>query len=79
MKRWQVQAAKARFSELLETCLVDGPQVVTKRGVEAAVLVPVEAWRALQASARPTADSARGDIPVPPRGRVRRRAPPRLP
>ena len=85
MKRWQVQAAKARFSELLETCLVDGPQVVTRRGVEAAVLVPVEAWRALQASARPTlkelllADSARGDIPVPPRGRVRRRAPPRLP
>jgi len=85
MRRWQVQDAKARFSELLETCLVDGPQVVTRRGVEAAVLVPVEAWRALQASARPTlkelllADSARGDIPVLPRGRVRRRAPPRLP
>jgi len=84
MRYWQVQDAKARFSELLETCLIDGPQVVTKRGVETAVLVPVEAWRALQASARPSlkelllADSPRADIPVPPRGRRRRRAPPRL-
>ena len=40
MKSWPVQDAKARFSELLDTCLRDGPQVVTKRGVEAAVLVP---------------------------------------
>ena len=36
-KTWQVQDAKARFSELLETSLTEGPQIVTKRGVEAAV------------------------------------------
>jgi antitoxin Phd len=84
MRRWQVQDAKARFSELLDTCLTDGPQIVTRRGVEAAVLVPVEAWRALQISARPSlkelllADAPRADIPVPPRGHRRRRAPPRL-
>jgi len=43
MKTWRVQDAKARFSELLETCIVDGPQMVTKRGAEAAVLsAPVE-------------------------------------
>ncbi len=41
-RTWQVQDAKARFSELLETSLAEGPQVVTKRGVEAAVLVPIE-------------------------------------
>jgi len=81
MKHWQVQDAKARFSELLETCLTEGPQVVTKRGVEAAVLVPVADWRALQRSARPTlkelllADTPKADIPVPPRGQRRRRAP----
>jgi prevent-host-death family protein len=81
MKHWQVQDAKARFSELLETCLTEGPQVVTKRGVEAAVLVPVDDWRALQRSARPTlkdlllADTPKADIPVPPRGQRRRRAP----
>ena len=42
---WQVQEAKARFSEMLETSLTEGPQIVTKRGVETAVLVPIEQWR----------------------------------
>jgi prevent-host-death family protein len=81
MKSWPVQDAKARFSELLDTCLRDGPQLVTRRGEEAAVLVPVEAWRRLQSSARPTlkelllTDEARGDVPLPRRGALKRRAP----
>lgn len=79
--RWPVQDAKARFSELLETSLRDGPQVVTRRGVEAAVLVPVEEWYRLQEAARPTLkellleDSPRGEIPIPARRRWRRREP----
>jgi len=40
MQTWPIQDAKARFSEFLETCLAEGPQMVTKRGSEAAVLVP---------------------------------------
>ena len=52
-KTWQVQDAKARFSELLETSLAEGPQIVTKRGVETAVLVPIDEWRRLQKRARP--------------------------
>ena len=48
MASWQVQDAKARFSELLETTLKKGPQVVTRRCVETAVLVPIEEWRRLQ-------------------------------
>jgi antitoxin Phd len=51
---WQVQDAKARFSELLEITLKKGPQVVTRRGVEAAVLVPIEEWNRLKRSARPS-------------------------
>jgi antitoxin Phd len=51
---WQVQDAKARFSEMLEITLKKGPQVVTRRGVEAAVLVPIEEWHRLQNSARPS-------------------------
>ena len=42
MKTWSVQDAKARFSEFLEACIVEGPQMVSKRGVEVAVLAPVE-------------------------------------
>ena len=52
-KRWPVQDAKARFSELLECAIADGPQVVTKRGVETVVLLPVEQWRRLERMARP--------------------------
>lgn len=49
-----VQDAKARFSEFLDTCIADGPQLVTKRGVEAAVRVPVAQRRRLQSAARPS-------------------------
>jgi antitoxin Phd len=80
VKSWPVQDAKARFSELLETCLKEGPQIVTKRGADAAVLVPVSDWRRLQLSTRPTlkelllAASPRGELPLPKRGRLRRRS-----
>ncbi|MBL0901143.1 MAG: type II toxin-antitoxin system Phd/YefM family antitoxin, partial [Reyranella sp.] len=47
MKTWPVQDAKARFSEMLEDCLNHGPQLVTKRGADAAVLVPIQEWRRL--------------------------------
>ena len=47
-KTWQVQDARARFSELLNTSLTEGPQVVTRRGVEIAVLVPIDQWRRLE-------------------------------
>lgn len=51
---WQVCDAKARFSEFLETALKDGPQVLTRRGIETAVLVPIAEWKRLKAGARPT-------------------------
>jgi antitoxin Phd len=76
-----VQDAKARFSELLEASLTEGPQIVTRRGVEVAVLVPVDQWRRLEQAARPTlkdlllAESPRAQIPVPSRRGRRRRAP----
>jgi prevent-host-death family protein len=54
MKSWPVQDAKARFSELLKARLTEGPQIVTLRGVEAAVLVPIQEWRRLRERARPT-------------------------
>ena len=50
---WQLQDAKARFSEFLKAALEKGPQIVTRRGVETAVLVPIDEWRRLQQAARP--------------------------
>ncbi len=81
-RTWQVQDAKARFSELLETSLAEGPQVVTKRGVEAAVLVPIDQWRRLEKMARPDikelllAPEARTDALTPPREKHRHRVSP---
>lgn len=81
MATWAVQDAKARFSELLDTCLREGPQVVTRRGAAEAVLLPIAEWRRLQQSARPTlkelllADAARADLTIPARGGRRRRTP----
>jgi len=81
MPGWQVQDAKARFSELLETTLKKGPQVVTKRGVEAAVLVSIEEWRRLQQETRPglkellLGAGPRFENIVPARGNLRRRRP----
>ena len=79
MKTWPVQDAKARFSEFLDACLADGPQMVTRRGAEAAVLVPAAEWKRLQSAARPSlkalllSSAARTEFLVPPRGAARRR------
>ena len=79
MHTWPVQDAKARFSEFLDACLSEGPQMVTKRGAEAAVLVTVQEWRRLKSAARPSlkqlllAPEARVDLLVPPRGQAKRR------
>lgn len=54
MASWQVQDAKARFSELLDATIKKGPQIVTRRGVKTAVMVPIEEWERLQMAARPT-------------------------
>jgi antitoxin Phd len=51
---WQVQDAKARFSEFLDATIKKGPQVVTRRGIKTAVLVPIEEWERLQKAARPS-------------------------
>ena len=44
---WQLQAAKQRFSELVERAQREGPQVVTKHGRDAVVVVSVDDYRRL--------------------------------
>ena len=54
MATWPVQHAKARFAEFLDEAIKKGPQVVTRRGVEEAVLVPIAEWKRLQHASRPS-------------------------
>ena len=54
MQVWSVDDAKIRFSELLDACLSDGPQVVTVLGVETAVLVRASDWQRRQQATGPS-------------------------
>lgn len=82
MTSWQVQDAKARFSEFLDATLEKGPQVVTRRGLETAVLVPIAEWNRLQRAARPglkdllLTSEARSENLLLKRGKLRRRPAP---
>ena len=78
MSAWPLRDAKARFGEMLDVCLKEGPQVVSRHGVEAAVLVPIDQWRRMKGDA-PTlkdlllAGGPHVGIPVPSRNRYRSR------
>lgn len=44
---WQLQEAKYKFSEVVEAALTDGPQVITKRGAETAIVLSYADYRKL--------------------------------
>jgi len=84
MKIWPVQDAKARFSQMLDNCVAEGPQLVSKRGAVTAVLLPIAEWERLQAEKKPLSlkdlllsnDYPRLDLEIPPRGQMKLREPP---
>ena len=84
MSSWQVQNAKALFSELLDATLKRGPQIITSRGVEMVAVVPIDEWHRILRAARPSlkevllAEGGRFELELPSGGRQRRRSPPEL-
>lgn len=54
MDIWTTQDAKAKFSELLDTCVTQGAQLVTRRGQATAVLIPMSEWTRLNQTATPS-------------------------
>jgi len=47
MSRWQLQDAKARFSQLVKSAQLEGPQEITVHGKPAAVLMSAEDYHQL--------------------------------
>ena len=45
---WQLQMAKQRFSEVVDRALAEGPQIVTRRGREVAVVLGMDEYRRLR-------------------------------
>jgi antitoxin Phd len=79
--KWQLQEAKAKLSEVIDSAESSGPQVITRRGVEAAVVVPIEQWRKMQQKKRKRTllevlqSGPQFDLQIPPRGQWKMRKP----
>jgi prevent-host-death family protein len=58
-RRWQLQEAKNRLSEVVEEALRSGPQVITRRGKEAVVVVSCEHYDRLASPPGPLIDLLR--------------------
>lgn len=80
MQTWQLQQAKAKLSQLIDRAGKEGPQMITRRGVEAAVIVPIDEWRRRRSEPKETLlevlqSMPKFNIPIPPRGKLRHRKP----
>jgi len=42
---WTVAEAKAKFSEIIDRAMSEGPQTITRNGTTAAVVVGAEEWQ----------------------------------
>lgn len=82
---WTVQNAKENFDDLLDACLSEKAQIVTREGSEVGVLVAIEDWQRLNSKPTSTlkdlllSDTHKFDcLPIPPRNReeAKRRASP---
>ena len=83
MSTWQLQEAKARLSEVIETAKRNGPQVITQRGIKSAVVLPFDEWERSSQAKKPTLleilqSGPKGDLPVPPRSKWKMRKPVKL-
>jgi antitoxin Phd len=68
---WQLQEAKAKFSELVQKAIDEGPQTVTRRGRDAVVVLSSEAYRKLR-EGKPSLkeilmSGPAGELELPPR------------
>ncbi len=53
---WQLQEAKNKFSEVVEAALNDGPQVITKRGADTAIVISYTEYRKLTLTQKKLSD-----------------------
>jgi prevent-host-death family protein len=80
MGTWALQDAKAKLSEVVDTAKREGPQIITRRGVEEVAVVPIEQWRKMKGPGKRTLlevlqSGPQYDLNIPPRGRLRMRKP----
>jgi prevent-host-death family protein len=57
---WQLKEAKNKLSRVVENALDDGPQIITRRGVEVAVVLSYAEYQKMLASRQRLSDFFRG-------------------
>ena len=50
IKTWQLQEAKNKFSRVVDDAVHRGPQIITKHGVEVAIVISYESYQKMVAS-----------------------------
>lgn len=50
IQTWQVQEAKNKFSRVIENAINSGPQIITRRGVEVAIVLSYAEYKRMVAS-----------------------------
>lgn len=45
LRTWQIQEAKNKFSQVVDEAVNDGPQIITKHGIETAVVISYADYR----------------------------------
>jgi prevent-host-death family protein len=57
---WQLQEAKNKFSEVVEEAVKHGPQIITRRGVETAIVLSYTEYRKMMLSQKKLSEFFRG-------------------
>lgn len=57
---WQVQEAKNKLSQVIEEAIESGPQVITRRGAETAVVISYDEYRRLVLAQQSVSEFFRG-------------------
>lgn len=86
MAHWTSTSAKSKFSALINQACTEGAQIITRNGVEVAVVIPFSEWNPPPAAPRLSLKEwllypgARFDFDLdellPPRGELKLREPP---
>ena len=57
MKRtWQLQEAKNKLSQVVDDAISDGPQIITRRGIEVVIVIAYEQFKKMAASEEKLSD-----------------------
>jgi antitoxin Phd len=64
-RSWQLQEAKNRLSEVVDEAARSGPQIITRRGIDAAVVVSAADWARLARRRTPLIEILRRAPKVP--------------